>query len=76
MDNQNVFWTILGIVTITVSCCITYFAVVDSNNSKEIVSRAIERGIDPVVAACAAQVTTGNQSVRSTCEKVQIIKGK
>lgn len=76
MDNQNVFWTIAGIVVITVSCCITYFNVTDSNNSKEIVSRAIERGVDPVVAACAAQVTTGNHNVRSTCEKVQIIKGK
>lgn len=73
---QNVFYTILGIVCVTAIGCVTYFAVVDSNNSKEIVTRAIERGVDPLVAACSANVTTGSKDVRSTCEKINIIKGK
>lgn len=76
MDNFNILYTIIGIVAVTAIGCVTYSHVTDSNNSKEIVSRAIERGLDPMVASCAANVATNNRDVRSTCEKVNIIKGK
>ena len=75
MEN-NMFVTIAGIVAVTAIGCITYFHVVDSNNSKEIVSRAIERGLDPMTASCAANIATNNRDIRSTCEKMSIIKGK
>ena len=76
MEHDNVFVTIACIVLVTLFGCITYFNVIESNNSKEIVTRAIERGIDPVIASCAANINTGNKDIRSTCEKVNIIKGK
>lgn len=76
MDSSNVFVTAAAIVVIAVSGCITYFNVVDSNNSKEIVSRAIERGMDPMQASCAANISTNSRDVRATCEKMAIIKGK
>ncbi len=76
LDNHNVFVTALAIVIMTVTGCLTYFNVVDSNNNKEIVSRAIERGGDPIQAACAASISTSQRDVRATCEKMAIIKGK
>jgi hypothetical protein len=76
MDSINILSTIIGIVAVAAIGCFTYAHVIDSNNSKEIVSRAIERGLDPMVASCAAQVATNSRDVRSTCEKVNIIKGK
>jgi hypothetical protein len=75
MEN-NMFVTIAGIVAVTAIGCVTYFHVIDSNNSKEIVSRAIERGLDPMTASCAANIATNNRDIRSTCEKMSIIKGK
>lgn len=76
MEGTNVFITAFAIVIIAVSGCITYYNVVESNNSKEIVSRAIERGIDPVQASCASKLSTNSKDVRNTCEKMAIIKGK
>lgn len=76
MNEGNMFISVLGIILTTLIGCVTYFNVVDSNNSKEIVNAAIARGIDPSVAACAAQLSTQNRDVRSTCEKMAIIKGK
>lgn len=76
MTDFNIFTTIAGICIITGISCVTYTHVVDSNNNKEIVSRAIERGIDPITAACAANLATGNKDIRNSCEKAQIIKGK
>jgi tryptophan synthase alpha subunit len=76
METENVFVTIAGIVLVTLIGCMTYFNVIESNNNKEIVTRAIERGIDPVVASCAANINTSSRDIRSTCEKVSIIKGK
>jgi hypothetical protein len=76
MDNSNVFVSAAAIVIIAVSGCITYSNIVDSNNNKEIVSRAIERGMDPVQASCAANISTNSRDIRSTCEKMAIIKGK
>ena len=75
MSNNNVLITALAIVFMTVAGCATYFHVVDSNNNKEIVVRAIERGLDPVQASCAANIATSSRDVRSTCEKMAIIKG-
>jgi hypothetical protein len=76
MENSNIFVTIAGIVAVTAIGCFTYSHVVDSNNNKEIVSRAIERGLDPMTASCAANIATNNKEIRSTCEKISIIKGK
>lgn len=76
MNEVNIFITIAGIVAITGIGCLSYTHVTDSNNNKEIVSRAIERGIDPITAACAANLATGNKDIRNSCEKAQIIKGK
>ena len=75
-DNHNILYTICGIVFVMLIGSLTYEGVVQSNNNKEIVTRAIERGLDPVTAACAGQISTSNKDVRSTCEKVSIIKGK
>lgn len=76
MQETNVFIGVMGIVFTTLIGCLTYYNVVESNNAKEIVSRAIERGVDATTAACAAQLTTNSKDVRSTCEKIAIIKGK
>jgi hypothetical protein len=73
---ESIFITAISAVVITVSGCMTYYNVIDSNNTKEIVTKAIERGIDPVAAACATQITSNNDKSRSTCEKLAIIKGK
>lgn len=75
-ENKNILYTICGIVALMAIGCVTYESVVNSNNNKEIVTRAIERGLDPVTAACASQISTGNKDIRSTCEKLAIIKGK
>ena len=75
-DNNNILYTICGIVFMTVIGCLTYQEIVESNNNKEIVTRAIERGLDPVTAACAGQISSKNKDLRSTCEKLAIIKGK
>ena len=75
MEN-NMLITIAGIVAVTAIGCVTYSHVVDSNNSKEIVSRAIERGLDPMTASCDANIATNKRDIRSTCEKMSIIKGK
>jgi hypothetical protein len=75
-DNNNILYTICGIGFMTLIGCLTYEGVVQSNNNKEIVTRAIERGLDPVTAACAGQISTGNKDLRATCEKLAIIKGK
>jgi hypothetical protein len=76
MSELNVVVSVGGIVLSILISGMTYYNVVDSNNNKEIVTRAIERGNDPVSAACAANINTGNGQVRSTCEKLAIIKGK
>lgn len=76
MNESNMFIAVLGIVATTFIGCVTYFYVVDSNNSKDIVNAAIARGVDPVTAACASQLTTNSRDVRSTCEKASLIKGK
>lgn len=76
MNEGNLFISVTGIVLTTLIGCMTYFNVVESNNSKEIVNAAIARGVDPVVAACASQLSTNNRDVRATCEKMSIIKGK
>ena len=76
MNESNMFISVLGIIATTLIGCVTYYNVIESNNSKEIVNAAIARGIDPTVAACASQLSTGNKDVRSTCEKMAIIKGK
>lgn len=75
-DNNNILYTICGIGFMTFIGCLTYLEVVESNNNKEIVTRAIERGLDPVTAACAGQISTKSKDLRSTCEKLAIIKGK
>lgn len=76
MTSENVFVTSAAIVIIVIAGCMTYSSVIDSNNSKEIVSRAIERGMDPVQASCAAAINSSQRDVRATCEKFAIIKGK
>lgn len=76
MNETNWVVAVAGIVVTVLIGCVTYFNVIDSNNSKDIVTRAIERGIDPTAAACAAQVSTTSKDVRSTCEKYAITKGK
>jgi hypothetical protein len=76
MQETNMFIGVMGIVFTTLIGCLTYYSVVESNNAKEIVSRAIERGVDTTAAACAAQLTTNSREVRSTCEKAALIKGK
>lgn len=76
MNDFNWLISIFGIVLTVLISCITYYNVIDSNNSKEIVNAAIARGIDPVVAACASHLSTNNRDVRATCEKMSIIKGK
>lgn len=75
-DNKNILYTICGIVLLMLIGSVTYESIVESNNNKEIVTRAIERGLDPVTAACAGQISTKNKDLRSTCEKIAIIKGK
>ncbi len=76
MEGNNVLVTAAAIVIISVAGCLTYLNVVDSNNNKEIVSRAIERGMDPLQASCAANISTNSKDIRTTCEKLAIIKGK
>jgi hypothetical protein len=76
MEGNNVLVTAAAIVIISVAGCVTYLNVVDSNNNKEIVSRAIERGMDPLQASCAANISTNSKDIRTTCEKLAIIKGK
>jgi glutamine amidotransferase PdxT len=74
---ESIFVTAISAVIITVAGCMTYYNVIESNNTKDIVTKAIERGIDPVAAACASQITSSNNDkARSTCEKLAIIKGK
>lgn len=75
MTEHNLTITIGGICIIALIGCLSYQSVVESNNSKEIVVKAIERGIDPITAACAGQVSTGSKEIRNTCEKLAIIKG-
>jgi hypothetical protein len=76
-DSFNVGLTVIGAVIIAIGGCITYYNVIDSNNTKEIVTKAIERGVDPLTAACATQIAgQNNGQARSTCEKIAIIKGK
>jgi hypothetical protein len=76
MNDTNILATVAGIVAITLIGSFAYVNIVDSNNSKEIVTAAIARGLDPVAAACAGQISTASKDVRSTCEKLAIIKGK
>lgn len=76
MNDSNILTTVTGIVAITLIGSISYVSVVDSSNSKEIVTAAIARGLDPTAAACAGQIATTSRDVRSTCEKLAIIKGK
>ena len=75
-DSINWFIAVTGVVLTVLIGSITYYSVVDSNNSKEIVTRAIERGLDPTTAACASKLSTNNRDVRNTCEKMAIVKGK
>lgn len=75
-DNNNILYTICGIAFVALIGCLTYENIVESNNNKEIVTRAIERGLDPVTAACAGKISTSNRDLRATCEKLAIIKGK
>ena len=75
MTENNLTTTIGGICIIVLIGCYAYFGVVESNNSKEIVVKAIERGLDPITAACAGQISTSSKDVRNTCEKMAIIKG-
>jgi hypothetical protein len=76
MSEVNVLVSVGGIVLSILISGMTYYNVVDSNNNKEIVTRAIERGNDPVAAACAANINSRDGAVRATCEKMAIIKGK
>lgn len=76
MHETNWIVSVAGIVVTVLIGCVTYENVVASNNAKEIVTRAIERGIDPTAAACASQLSTSNKDVRNTCEKLAIVKGK
>lgn len=77
MNNTNIIATISGIVAVTLVGSITYFQVVSNNNNKEIVTRAIERGLDPTTAACASRIGSNSTAdIRATCEKLAIIKGK
>ena len=76
MDSNNVFVTAAAIVAMTVAGCLTYFNVVDSNNNKEIVTRAIERGNDPIAAACAANLGNQSKDVKNTCEKLTLMRNK
>lgn len=74
LDTDNLFISALAIVIIVIAGSVTYYNVVENNNAKEIVTRAIERGLDPVVANCATKVDS-DTFTRSTCEKYFIIKG-
>jgi len=76
MSETNVFVSVAGIVLAFLIGGMTYYHVVDSNNAKDIVTRAIERGMDPVMAACAANINAQSDKIRSTCEKIAIVKGK
>ena len=77
MTENNTISTIAGIVAVALIGSLTYFHVVDSNNNKEIITRAIERGLDPISAACASKIGTHSSAdIRATCEKMAIIKGK
>lgn len=79
MNNSSatvVFVAVTGLVLASLIGGMTYYEVVDSNNNKEMVVRAIERGVDPVTAACAANLNSRSPNIRSTCEKIAIIKGK
>lgn len=74
LDTDNLFITALAVVIITISGCFTYVNITNSNNSKEIVTRAIERGLDPVLASCATKIDS-DSFTRGTCEKYFISKG-
>lgn len=76
MYESNIPVTVAGIVAIALIGSISYVMITESNNSKEIVTAAIARGIDPLAAACAGKIATGNHDIRGTCEKLAIIKGK
>lgn len=67
------FWSAVSIVIITITGSVTYFNVTEVNNQASVVTKAIERGLDPVSAACAANILT--PSTRNTCEKYFLIRG-
>lgn len=76
MNHNNVLISAAAMVLMTLAGCLTYFHVVDSNNNKEVVTRAIERGNDPISAACAASLSNSSKDMKTTCEKLALIRDK